>query len=63
MAKQEVIFVKCDKCGTESQDLSKFLHVTVEAVVPDGKKRPKPLSSRDLCIETCVGAPAVNREL
>lgn len=63
MAKVEVTVIKCDKCGTEDTDPTKFLHVTVEEVVIAGRKRPKPLSERDLCIETCVGAPAVNREL
>lgn len=52
----------CDKCGTEDLDHTKFLHVTVEAVVPKGTKRPKPKSERDLCIESCVGMPGVNRD-
>ena len=62
MAKVEVTVIKCDKCGFEESDTSKFLHVTVEEVVIAGKKRPKPLSERDLCIESCVGAPGVNRD-
>lgn len=61
MAKVKVTVVKCDKCGTEDTDHTKFLHVTVSPVHLDGKT-PKPLTSRDLCLESCVGAPGVNRD-
>lgn len=61
MAKVKVTVVKCDKCGTEDADLEKFLHVTVVTIPADGKKF-KLVSSRDLCIESCVGAPGVNRD-
>lgn len=64
MAKQEVTVIKCDKCGTESTDISQFLHVQVTALVL-GKKgvvQHERLTSRDLCIESCVGAPGVNRD-
>lgn len=66
MAKQEITVIKCDKCGTESTDPSQFLHVQVTALVwGRGNKANlihQRLTSRDLCIESCVGAPGVNRD-
>jgi len=64
MATKEVLVVTCDKCGFEEADTTKFLHVTVSTIVPhSGKEKSKVLASKDLCLESCVGAPGVNREL
>lgn len=62
MAKKEVLVVQCDKCGFEEADTSKFLHVIVSEVHPDHKKKGQVLTARDLCLESCVGAPGVNRD-
>ena len=62
MAMHEVIIVKCDKCGFEDRDPEKFLHVVVSPVTLQGRKQKKPLTERDLCIESCVGLPGVNRD-
>lgn len=62
MAKHEVIMMVCDKCGTESKELSEFYHVTVTGCQPLDKKGKKMVhSDRDLC-ESCVGMPGVNRD-
>lgn len=66
MATKEVLVVQCDKCGTEDSDTTKFLHVEVSTIGPHkgkGAGKGKVLASRDLCLESCVGAPGVNREL
>jgi len=64
MAKREITVVICDKCGFEEADPSKFLHVVVSTIVPhDSKEKVKILTARDLCLESCVGAPGVNREM
>jgi hypothetical protein len=63
MATKEILVVTCDKCGFEEADQTKFLHVVVSTIVPhDSKEKVKILTARDLCLESCVGAPGVNRE-
>lgn len=64
MAKVEITVIKCDRCGFESTDPTEFLHVQVSPI-QTSKGRfiyGKPITSRELCIESCVGAPAVNRD-
>ena len=60
MAKVKITVIKCDKCGFEEADPSKFFRVVVAPVPVDGKK-VKNFSDRDLC-ESCVGLPGVNRD-
>ena len=63
MAKHEVTVYVCDKCGTEDNDPTKFQHVTVNAIMPSKKGlKYQQVSSRDLCVESCLGAPGVNRD-
>lgn len=62
MAKKAVLVVVCDKCGFEETDTTKFLHVQVSEINPDHKQKASILTERDLCLESCVGAPGVNRD-
>lgn len=61
MAKVPVTVIECDKCHTQDNDPTKFLHVIVQEVQV-GKGKLVTLTKRDLCIESCVGAPGVNRD-
>lgn len=62
MAKHKVTIMVCDNCGTEDTDLSKFQHVTVSECTPhDSKHKPKIITSRDLCLHSCIGQPGINR--
>jgi len=63
MAKVKVLVVKCDKCGFEEQDVSKFSHVVITNVAPLDSRGHKiqVISERDLC-ESCLGLPGVNRD-
>lgn len=61
--KKEVLIMACDKCGFEEVDTTLFQHVVVSEVLPpESKKKPKILSEKDLCLNSCLGAPGVNRE-
>jgi hypothetical protein len=65
MASKKVVIVTCDKCGTESEDVSKFRTVVVSKLEQNkrGGLTMSMISAKDLCIESCLGAPGVNREL
>jgi len=54
--------IECDKCHFTDTDPKKFLHVIVQEVNPGAKGKIITLSKRDLCLESCVGAPGVNRD-
>lgn len=62
MAKRTITVTVCDNCGFEHGDTSLFMHVTVTKVQEIGSKsKPAVLMSKDLCIESCVGLPGINR--
>jgi hypothetical protein len=65
MAKHEVLVMTCDKCGTESDDVTKFRTVVVSKLEKGKGNNLKMVqeSAKDLCIESCLGAPGVNRDL